>query len=237
MEVVAARASAVAVEVHADRPAGGAPRARAGLVVERREVGFLDGGRHGAPVRHPDAVEVADTCYWEPRPVALQRGTALGQWYDARSAAWIDIQRHRAPEDHGRGRRGRRDAVPPQQRLTVLLDDGHSVVLDFGDVGRPGERATAASVSRSGEAIHTTERLALRRLEVMTRAVWGGGPYPALTQHAIKGIAHTVPTARACLLGGAVRHASRRLRNRDSASGARGGVWSWPRREGRSARG
>jgi hypothetical protein len=57
-----------------------------------------------------------------------------------------------------------------------LLDDGHSVVLDFGDVGRPGERATAASVSRSGEAIHTTERLALRRLEVMTRAVWEGGP-------------------------------------------------------------
>ena len=76
--------------VHADRPAGGAPRARAGLVVERREVGFLDGGRHGAPVRQPDAVEVADACYWEPRPVALQRGTALGQWYDARSAAWID---------------------------------------------------------------------------------------------------------------------------------------------------
>jgi len=115
MEVVAARAGAVAVEVHADRPAGGAPRARAGLVVERREVGFLDGGRHGAPVRHPDAVEVADACYWEPRPVALQRRTALGQWYDARSAAWIDIQRRRAPEDHGRGRRGRRDAVPPQR--------------------------------------------------------------------------------------------------------------------------
>ena len=91
MEVVAARASAVAVEVHADRPAGGAPRARAGLVVGRREVGSLDGGRHGAPVRHPDAVEVADACYWEPRPVALQRGTALGQWYHARSAAWIDI--------------------------------------------------------------------------------------------------------------------------------------------------
>src|SRR5262249_2966478 len=65
---------------HADRPAGGAPRARAGLVVERREVGFLDGGRHGAPVRHPDAVEVADACYGEPRPVALQRRTALGQW-------------------------------------------------------------------------------------------------------------------------------------------------------------
>jgi hypothetical protein len=52
-------------------------------LVERREVGFLDGGRHGAPVRHPDAVEVADACYWEPRPVALQRRTALGQWYDA----------------------------------------------------------------------------------------------------------------------------------------------------------
>ena len=62
--------------------------------------------------------------------------------------------------------------------LTFLLDDGHSVVLDFGDVGRPGERATAASVSRSGEAIHTTGRLALRRLEVVTRAVWGGGPCP-----------------------------------------------------------
>ena len=96
MEVVAARASAVAVEVHADRPAAGAPRARAGLVVERREVGFLDGGRHGAPVYHPDAVEVADACYWEQRPVALQRRTALGQWHDARSAAWIDIQKAHA---------------------------------------------------------------------------------------------------------------------------------------------
>ena len=35
-------------------------------------------------------------CYWEQRPVALQRRTALGQWYDARSAAWIDIQKAHA---------------------------------------------------------------------------------------------------------------------------------------------
>ena len=34
--------------------------------------------------------------YWEQRPVALQRRTALGQWYDARSAAWIDIQKAHA---------------------------------------------------------------------------------------------------------------------------------------------
>src|SRR5262249_56368619 len=121
--------------------------------------------------------------------------------------------------------------------LTCLLGGGHSVVVDFGDVGRPGERATAASVSRSGEAIHTTERLALRRLEVMTRAVWGGGAHTRSHATRNMGIAHTVPTARGCLLGGAVRHASRRLRNRDSAGGARGGVWSWPCREERSALG
>jgi hypothetical protein len=35
-------------------------------------------------------------CYWEQRSVALQRRTALGQWYDARSAAWIDIQKAHA---------------------------------------------------------------------------------------------------------------------------------------------
>jgi hypothetical protein len=35
-------------------------------------------------------------CYWEQRPVALQRRTALGQWYDARSAAWIEIQKAHA---------------------------------------------------------------------------------------------------------------------------------------------
>src|SRR5215510_16361571 len=68
------------------------------------------------------------------------------------------------------------------------------------DVGRPNERATAASVSRSGEAIHTTERLARRWLEVMTRAVWEAGLCPLLTQHAKMGIAHAVPTARGCLL-------------------------------------
>ena len=94
MEVVAARASAVAVEVHADRPAAaGAPRARTGLVAERREVGFLDGGRHRAPVYHPDAVEVADALLLGATPGALQRRIALGQWYDARSAPWIDIQK------------------------------------------------------------------------------------------------------------------------------------------------
>jgi hypothetical protein len=71
MDVVAARASAVAVEVHADRPAAGAPRARAGLVAERREVGFLDGGRHGAPVYHPDAVEVADALLLGATPGGL----------------------------------------------------------------------------------------------------------------------------------------------------------------------
>jgi hypothetical protein len=93
MEVVAARASAVAVEVHADRPAAGAPRARAGLVAEPREVGFSTEVVMGrlsttrTPLRSPMP------CYWEQRPVALQRRTALGQWYDARSAAWIDIQR------------------------------------------------------------------------------------------------------------------------------------------------
>jgi len=70
------------------------------------------------------------------------------------------------------------------------------------DVGRPNERATAASVSRSGEAIHTAERLALRWLEVMTRAVWEAGLCPLLTQHAKMGIAHAVPTARGSLSGG-----------------------------------
>src|SRR5262249_10720638 len=54
---------------------------------------FLDGGRHRAPVYHPDAVEVADALLLGATPGALQRRIALGQWYDARSAAWIGIQK------------------------------------------------------------------------------------------------------------------------------------------------
>jgi hypothetical protein len=53
MEVVAARAGAVAVEVHADGPAAGAAWAAARLVRERREVGFLEGrGGHERRLEH-----------------------------------------------------------------------------------------------------------------------------------------------------------------------------------------
>ena len=117
-------------------------------------------------------------CYWEQRPVALQRRTALGQWYDARSAAWIDIQRRRAPEDHGRGRRGRRDAVPPQRASPSCSTMG---TLSSSTSGMSGALVNGRQQQASAEAAKrsvTTERLVLRRLEVMTRAVWEGGPTP-----------------------------------------------------------
>src|SRR5215468_11393887 len=92
------------------------------------------------------------------------------------------------------------------------------------DVGRPGERATAASVSRSGEAIHTTERLARRWLEVMTRAAWEAGLYPLLTQHEKMGLRTRCRLLEVAGQGAAVRHASRRFRDRDPQSRTRGEV-------------
>src|SRR5262245_54511005 len=56
------------------------------------------------------------------------------------------------------------------------------------DVGRPGERATAASVSRSGEAIDTTERLARRWTRGDDTGGMEAGLYPLLTQHEQMGL-------------------------------------------------
>jgi hypothetical protein len=96
MEVVAARAGAIAVECTRMGPR----RVQRGHAPDW----LLNGGRSASstevvmgrlsttrtPLRSPMP------CYWEQRPVALQRRTALGQWYHARSAAWIDIQKAHA---------------------------------------------------------------------------------------------------------------------------------------------
>src|SRR5215475_540424 len=111
---------------------------------------------------------------------------------DPAGASWSRA----SPENSGLSPAG-----APLQRL-VLLRSGHNELGRDSGCRAPNERATAASVSRSGEAIHTTERLARRWLEVMTRAVWEAGLCPLLTQHAKMGIAHAVPTARGSLSGG-----------------------------------
>jgi hypothetical protein len=119
-------------------------------------------------------------CYWEQRPVALQRRTAIGQWYDARSAAWIEY-----PESarHAGGSPGR---VPGGEDLLPRRDHRAQSPAAPDLISRPRSSVARAwlapNLARLGSVSGPPRTLGMVAAKLATRPrgseVRGGGLEP-----------------------------------------------------------